>query len=100
MHQSIGFQEKTYLLHRAGYGGKYVACIGADKPNRTYSNGQDHRQHDGVLRDVLSGFPTPQLVHYSHCFYPRNNKEITQGRVALSVGPTSLLGHGFKYARL
>jgi hypothetical protein len=68
------------LLNRAGYGRKHAACIGPDKPNRTHSNGQDHRQHDGVLRDVLSRFPPPQFVHYSHVFILVEQR-ITQGRL-------------------
>src|SRR3989442_5669260 len=43
-----------WLLNRASDGGESMVGIGADQPHRAYHQNQDHSQHHGVLRNVLT----------------------------------------------
>jgi hypothetical protein len=48
------------LLDRAGYLREHVVGIAADQANGAYNDYQDYGQHDGILRNVLPFFITPQ----------------------------------------
>jgi len=54
------------LLYRATHCvaniGEYVVGIRSDQPNRTHHDDKNHRQHDRILGDVLSGFFVPQAL--------------------------------------
>jgi hypothetical protein len=47
------------LLDGTGDRREYVIGIGPDEPNRSNDNDENHRQHNCILRDVLSFLLTP-----------------------------------------
>ena len=42
------------LLNRTGDGREYIVGVGSDKPDRAYNDHEDHCQHYGIFRDILS----------------------------------------------
>jgi len=52
---------KDFLLNRAGDVGKNVGRVGANKLHRPYDNDENHREHDGILRDVLTLLVAPKI---------------------------------------
>src|ERR1700735_1872912 len=53
------------LTDGAGNRGKNVVGVATNKTNSSNYNHQHDRQHDGVLRDVLTSFIRPQLLQQS-----------------------------------
>jgi hypothetical protein len=49
------------LLNRAGYRGENVVRIRTDQAYRAHDDHQDHCQHDGVFRDILTYIIAPEL---------------------------------------
>ena len=100
MHQSIAFHDPTTLLNRARNGGKYGTCTDADKLNGAYSNGQYHRQHDGVFGDVLSGVSLPQSTRDPHRFILGIRRKLGGGGAAQGAAIPDALGLARKRAIL
>jgi hypothetical protein len=48
------FYCKLFLLNGTGDIGEYGIGVGADQPDGSDDNHQDHGQHDSVFRDILS----------------------------------------------
>jgi hypothetical protein len=57
------------LLNRACDAGEGIIRVGANQTNRANDENQNHRQHNGVLGDVLALFVVPELLgeveHYT-----------------------------------
>jgi hypothetical protein len=52
--------EQRGLLDRASDVGEYRVRVGADEPNRTYNDYQNHSQHYRVLGDILTCILRPE----------------------------------------
>jgi hypothetical protein len=55
-----------FLLDGTGDRGENVIGIGSDEPDRSNDNDQDYRQHDGILRDILSLLVAPKSAYKLH----------------------------------
>src|SRR5215472_3838824 len=49
----VGGYTSYLLLNRARYRRKHVVGIRAHQSNRTHDDNENHRQHHGILRDIL-----------------------------------------------
>jgi hypothetical protein len=63
------------LLNRTGNVGEYIISVGADEPNRAHDDYQNHGQHHGVLRDILTFFVAPQSPNVIHNLPPSSGKQ-------------------------
>jgi hypothetical protein len=60
-------------LYGTAYGRKDIVGVSSDQADSAYNDHQNHRQHDGVLGDILTTIVIPQAAKDTCHFFPLLN---------------------------
>jgi len=92
------FSARGALLNRAGHRGEDVVGVCTDQSNRTDNNDQNHSQHHGILRDVLTAIISQDFGKNRHFISPFESDfapALAPRQSAVEIGATSAIRPDF-----